>query len=66
VVETIDLKHLMIETDAPYLTPTPYRCKRNEASYVAFVAQQIALIKGLTFEEVVQITYENAKAFFRI
>ncbi len=66
VVEAIDLKHLMIETDAPYLTPMPHRGKRNEPSYVTFVARQIAALKGLSFEEVTQTTYESAKTFFRI
>lgn len=66
VVETIGLEHLMIETDAPYLTPMPHRGKRNEAAYVTFVAKQIALIKGITFEEVSETTYANAKSFFRI
>jgi TatD DNase family protein len=66
VVETIGLEHLMIETDAPYLTPMPHRGKRNEAAYVTLVARQIAIIKGMTFEEVSETTYTNAKTFFRI
>lgn len=66
VVETISLEHLMIETDAPYLTPMPHRGKRNEAAYVILVARQIAAIKGITFEEVTETTYANAKSFFRI
>lgn len=66
VVETIDLTHLMIETDAPYLTPTPFRGKRNEASYVVYVARQIAAIKGISFEEVGETTCRTAKTFFRI
>lgn len=66
VVSTIDLEHLLIETDAPYLTPMPHRGKRNEASYVTFVARQIAVIKGLDFETVAQATYDNACQFFKI
>lgn len=66
VVSTIDLEHLLIETDAPYLTPMPHRGKRNEASYVAFVARQIAVIKGIDFETVAQVTYTTACDFFRI
>ncbi len=66
VVETIPIEHLMIETDAPYLTPQPFRGKRNEASYVRFVAQKIAEIKGISFDEVAEKTTNNAKEYFRI
>lgn len=57
---------LLIETDSPYLTPEPYRGKRNNSSYVRFVAQKIAEIKGVSFEEVARITTENAKRLFKI
>lgn len=66
VVEEISLDRLMIETDSPYLTPIPYRGKRNESSYVQYVAGRIAEIKGITPEEVGEKTLENAKMFFRI
>lgn len=66
VVEEISLDRLMIETDSPYLTPIPYRGKRNESSYVQYVAGRIAEIKGITPEEVGERTLENAKKFFRI
>ena len=51
-VEKMPLDRLLIETDSPYLTPVPYRGKRNEPSYVEFVAQEVASIKGITVEEV--------------
>ncbi len=66
VVEAIDLDRLMIETDAPYLTPHPYRGKRNESTYVKYVCEKIAEIKGLTYEEVALQTAENAKKYFNI
>jgi TatD DNase family protein len=66
VVEKIDLKHFVLETDSPYLTPVPYRGKRNEPSYVEFVAQEVASIKGITVEEVIRVTTENAKKIYGI
>lgn len=66
VVQTVPINHLFIETDAPYLTPEPFRGKRNESSYVKYVAEKVAEIKEMTFEEVAQITTDNAKKFFRI
>ncbi len=66
VVETVSLDHLMIETDAPYLTPVPYRGRRNEPSYVRYTAEKVAEIKGITYEEVVEATNRNARAFFGI
>ncbi len=66
VVESIDLEHLMIETDAPYLTPEPHRGKRNDSSNVQHVAAKIAEIKGSTYEEVAQKTKQNALRFFGI
>ncbi len=66
VVETIPLKYLMIETDAPYLTPVPFRGKRNEPSYVKYTAEKVAEIAGTDYETVVKITNENARRFFGI
>lgn len=66
VVEAVPLDRLFIETDGPYLTPVPYRGKRNEPAYVAYVAQRIAQIKGISVEEVARQTYRNAAAFFGI
>lgn len=66
VAKQADLNHLMIETDCPYLTPVPYRGKRNESAYVKYVAERIAEIRGITVEEVAQATLNNAKRFFNI
>lgn len=66
VVEAVPIEYLMIETDSPYLTPVPYRGKRNESSYVRFVAEKIAEIKGISFEEVAEKTTQNAKKYFAI
>ena len=65
-VEKMPLDRLLIETDSPYLTPVPYRGKRNEPSYVEFVAQEVASIKGITVEEVIRVTTENAKKIYGI
>lgn len=64
VAEEIPLKYIMLETDAPYLTPHPYRGKRNEPSYIPLIAEQIAALKGITVEEVAKITTENAHRLF--
>jgi TatD DNase family protein len=66
VAELIPLEKLLIETDCPYLAPHPYRGKRNEPGYVKLVAEQIAEIKGLSFEEVATVTTANAKKLFDI
>jgi len=62
----IDLEHLVLETDAPYLAPTPYRGKRNESAYIYKVAEKIAEIKERELEEVAQITSRNADAIFSL
>ncbi|TDL30436.1 TatD family deoxyribonuclease [Jeotgalibacillus sp. S-D1] len=66
VAAEIPLEHLLIETDAPFLAPHPYRGKRNEPSYVKLVAEQIAELKGITVEEVGNQTTKNAKKIFKI
>ncbi len=65
VVENIDLKNIILETDAPYLTPSPYRGLRNESSYLTLIAQKIADLKRVTIEEVAEITTFNAKKLFK-
>ena len=66
VIAAVPLERLMIETDAPYLTPVPFRGKRNDSSYVHLVAEKIAELKGLTPEQVEEATWENGKRFFGI
>ncbi|KXH86838.1 TatD family hydrolase [Sporosarcina sp. HYO08] len=66
VAKEVALDHLLIETDAPYLTPHPYRGKRNEPAYVTLVAEEIARLKGLSVEEVAKRTTENALKIFNI
>lgn len=66
VAAEIPLEKLLIETDSPYLTPHPFRGKRNEPSYVKLVAEQIAELKGITLEEVAEATTKNAKELFGI
>lgn len=66
VVAMMPLDRLLIETDSPYLTPTPHRGKRNEPAYVRFVAAEIARIRRISLEEVAAITTDNAKRLFRI
>ncbi|MDQ0157791.1 TatD family hydrolase [Robertmurraya andreesenii] len=66
VAEAVPLEKLLIETDCPYLAPHPYRGKRNEPGYVKLVAEQIALLKGISYEEVAKQTTLNAKKLFGI
>ncbi|WP_409290917.1 TatD family hydrolase [Peribacillus sp. SCS-37] len=66
VAEAIPLEMLLIETDCPYLAPHPYRGKRNEPAYVKLVAEQIAEIKGISYEEVAEATFRNAQKLFSI
>ena len=64
VVKAMQLEDLVVETDAPYLTPAPHRGTRNESSYVRFVAQKIAELKGVDYEVVAERTTANAKRIF--
>lgn len=63
-LEKIDLQFMVLETDAPYLTPVPFRGKRNESSYVTYVAEKLAEVKQVSLETVAQITTENALKIF--
>ena len=64
VIKEIDLEHIVLETDSPYLTPVPFRGKRNESSYLKYVVQKIAEVKNISVEEVAEITTQNAQNIF--
>lgn len=66
VVRHVPLDRIVLETDAPYLTPVPFRGKRNESSYIPLIAAKIAELKGLSIEEVAETTTNNAKTLFGI
>lgn len=65
-VAEIPLESIVLETDCPYLAPEPYRGKRNHSAYIRYVAETIAEIKGVTYEEVVAQTEENARKMYRL
>lgn len=62
----IDIKHIVLETDSPYLAPKPYRGKRNESSYITKVVEKLSELYGLSEEKIAEITTENSKAVFSI
>ena len=64
-LKAIDLEHLILETDAPYLTPVPFRGKRNEPAYLTYIVQRLAEVKEVSVEEVCRITTENAERVFK-
>lgn len=66
IIREMPLDQMFIETDSPYLTPIPFRGKRNEPTYVKYVAQKIAEIRGVSIEEIEHATTENAKRLFRL
>lgn len=63
-VAEMDIEHLILETDCPYLTPAPHRGKRNESAYVSHICEKVAEIKGMTAEEVARTTSANAARMF--
>ena len=65
-IEKIDLKHLVLETDSPYLAPSPFRGKRNESKYILDIAEKLAILHKINIEDVVSITTKNAKELFCI
>lgn len=66
VIKDINFDYIVLETDAPYLTPVPFRGKRNESSYLKYIAQKIADIKNISLEEVAERTTKNAERIFGI
>lgn len=66
VAQEVPLEKLVLETDAPYLTPVPFRGKENKPAYVRYVAEEIAKIRGISIEEIIDITTRNAEGFFGI
>ena len=66
VLPNIDTSHLLLETDSPYLTPVPYRGRRNESSYLVYVARKVAEIYQLPVADIIRITTENAENLFQI
>jgi TatD DNase family protein len=62
----IEIKHIVLETDSPYLAPTPYRGKRNESSYITQVVEKLTTIYDLTFKEIAEITTQNSKDIFGV
>lgn len=65
-LKELPLEHLLLETDSPYLAPTPHRGQRNESSYIPLIAQKMAEIYGVNIEEVAKITTQNAKKLFKL
>ena len=65
-VRTIPLERILLETDAPYLTPVPHRGERNESAYIPFIADFLARQKGIDIEEVASVTTQNAKRLFAL
>lgn len=66
VIPFVDLQHLVLETDSPYLAPVPYRGKRNETSYIPLIAQRIADLKAVSLATVAEVTTQNALSLFRV
>jgi TatD DNase family protein len=66
VVEAIPLERILLETDAPYLAPVPYRGKRNNSNYLKYIAGKIAEIKGVSLQDVADTTWANAAQAFSL
>jgi TatD DNase family protein len=66
VVKNIPMEHLVLETDAPFLSPVPFRGKRNESKYLVHIAEKLADIKGLSLKEVAEVTTANAASIFKL
>lgn len=66
VAKSMPLESLLLETDAPYLTPAPHRGKRNESSYIPVIAQRVADLRGISLQQVAEVTTANARRLFRL
>jgi TatD DNase family protein len=66
VVRKVPLERIFVETDSPYLTPVPYRGRRNEPAYVRYVAETVARLKELSLEEVARVATQNVQELFSI
>jgi TatD DNase family protein len=66
VVSQVDLKHIVLETDSPYLTPVPYRGKPNESSYITYVAEKVAEVQQTSIEHVANVTTKNSELIFGV
>lgn len=66
VAKEIDLNYLLVETDCPYITPVPFRGKRNESSYIIYTLNEISLLRNISLEELEEITFKNACKIYRI
>ncbi|MEN9441846.1 MAG: hypothetical protein RLZ33_1923 [Bacteroidota bacterium] len=66
ILKDVDLSELILETDSPYLPPTPHRGKRNESAYLLHIAEKLADVKGISLAEVAQITTKNANELFKL
>lgn len=66
VVKAISLEHIVLETDAPYLAPVPFRGKENESSYLVYIAQKVADLHEIGIDKVAEITTQNSKQIFKI
>jgi len=64
VLKNVNLKHIVLETDAPFLTPAPFRGKRNESAYILNIAEKLAEVKNISLEKVAKITSQNAENLF--
>ena len=66
VVKRLPLESLLVETDAPFLAPVPFRGKRNEPSHIRYTAQKVADLKGVSFETIAEVTTKNARRVYRL
>jgi TatD DNase family protein len=66
VIPDLDLSHVVLETDSPYLSPVPHRGKRNEPAYLALIAQRIADLREMGLNELIEITTTNANNLFKV